>query len=233
MNNNKGTTIIAADYMYLVFLGNNETIGKMVDKLNKNAEKPQDSLLNTDKSYKSYKIIKNKIVNIYVKSEISSPCIDMLEEDQIQKILVNDAIAHIKKMRVSKSPKIGSNDDSNEITESDIDENKKYVILDEGVETAQCLTYADVSSNDIAAAKRKTPSADLMMIMVMIGNDSHYKLSYPVLQLDEEENPDKLVSKWLSEHDISKDDVHDVSIRPVHIVGNEHDILVFSAFVNE
>jgi len=233
MNNNKGTTIIAADYMYLVFLGNNETIGKMVDKLNKNAENPQDSLPNIDKSYKSNKIIKNKIVNIYVQSEISSPCIDMLEGDQIQKILVNDAIEHIKKTRASKSSKIGSNINNDEITESDIDENKKYVILDEGVETAQCLTYADVSSNDIAAAKRKTPSTDLMMIMVMIGNDSHYKLSYPVLQLDEEENPDKLVSKWLSEHDISKDDVHDVSIRPVHIVGNEHDILVFSAFVNE
>jgi hypothetical protein len=90
-----------------------------------------------------------------------------------------------------------------------------------------------VSANDLAVAKRKTPISNLMMIMVMIRNDTHYKLSYPILQLDEEENPDKLVSKWLSDHDISKDDVHDVSIRPVHIVGKEHDILVFSAFVNE
>lgn len=236
MNDNKGTTIIAADYMYLVFLGDDETIGKMVDKLNKNAEKPQESSLETDKSdkpHKSYKSIKNKAVHIYVKSEISSPCIDMLEENQIQTILIDDAIKHIKKMRMIKPVKVGSVVKTDEITESDIDVNKKYVILDEGVETAQCLTYADVSSNDIAAAKRKTPTSDLMMIMVMIGSDSHYKLSFPILQLDEEENPDKLVSKWLSEHDISKDDVHDVSIRPVHIVGNEHDILVFSAFVNE
>lgn len=239
MNDNKGTTIIAADYMYLVFLGDDETISKMVDKLNKNAEKPQNSSIETDKSdksdkpHKSYKTIKNKSIHIYVKSEISSPCIDMLEETQIQKILVDDAVNQIKKLRIIKPQKLGPNTKNDEITENDIDVNKKYVILDEGVETAQCLTYADVSSNDIAAAKRKTPTCDLMMIMVMIGNESHYKLSYPVLQLDEEENPDKLVSKWLSDHDISKNDVRDVSIRPVHIVGNEHDILVFSAFVNE
>jgi hypothetical protein len=233
MNNTKGTTIIAADYMYLVFLGNDETIGKMINKLNKHAENPQEKSLEFDKSTKSYKTIKNKVIHIYVKSEVNSPCIDMLEEDHIQQILVDDAVKHIKQNRMIKPLKLGSCDKTNEITEGDIDVSKKYVILDEGIETAQCLTYADVSSNDFASAKRKTPICDLMMIMVMIGTDSHYKLSYPILQLDEEANPDKLVSKWLSDHDISKDDVYDVSIRPVHIVGNEHDILVFSAFVNE
>ena len=72
-----------------------------------------------------------------------------------------------------------------------------------------------------------------MMIMVLLPSDTHYKLSFPILHLDEEENPDKLVSKWLADHDISKADVSVVSIEPVKIVGKEHDILVFSAFVNE
>lgn len=230
MNDNKGTTIIAADYMYLVFLGSDETVSKMVEKLNKNVEKTQVSSLEPNKSHKNQK---NKSLHIYVKTEMSNPCINMLEEDQIQQILIDDAVKHIKKMRLIKQQKVGSIIKEYQITDVDIDMHKKYVMLDEGVETAHCLTYADVSANDIAAAKRRTPTNDLMMIMVLISTESHYKLSYPVLQLDEEENPDKLVSKWLSEHEISKDDVHDVSIRPVHIVGTEHDILVFSAFVNE
>jgi hypothetical protein len=188
----KGTTIISADYMYLIFLGNKNIISKIVNKLN---------IAENNKSTK-YKNIKIANKNIYIMTELSNPCIDILETEQIKNILST---------------------------------NKKYIIMDDGVETAQCLTYADISESDSYNLKRKIKinADDLMMIMVLFPSDTHYKLSYPILHLDEEENPDKLVSKWLSDHDISKADVSVVSIEPVKIVGKEHDILVFSAFVNE
>jgi hypothetical protein len=69
-------------------------------------------------------------------------------------------------------------------------------------------------------------------LMVIVDTDSHYKLGYPILQLDEEENPDKLISKWLKDHSL-EDLVRELTIRPINIVGNDHDILVFAAFVNE
>ncbi len=148
----------------------------------------------------------------------------MLEEENIQTILKDDAINTIKKK---------NNSDDVLITNKDIDIHKKYVILDEGVETAQCLTYADVIPNDnMLGILRKRNMADTIMLMTMIVNDSHYTLSFPILQLDEEENPDKLISKWLKDNHLD-DVVKELTIRPVNIVGNEHDILVFSAFINK
>jgi hypothetical protein len=222
MTNDKVTTIIAADYMYLVFLGDDNIMEKIVDKLNKDVNETIETLKN-NKTYKSSKV-QQRI--IYMKSDISSPCIDILESDHILEILRNDAIDNIKKIK--KNIKLNID----EISEQDIDVNKKYVTPDEGVETAQCLTYADVSCNDTTISKRKTNINNLMMLMVIVDTDSHYKLGYPILQLDEEENPDKLISKWLKDHSL-EDLVRELTIRPINIVGNDHDILVFAAFVNE
>lgn len=217
MNEDKITTIIAADYMYLVFLGEEETIDRVMNKLNKNAENA-DKQNENDKSYKSYKSNKLKPIHRYIKYEISNPCVGMLDEEQIQKILIDDAKKTINK------------NNTGPVTDGQIDIHKKYVILDEGVETAQCLTYADISSIDISFSKNRNNTTKLMMLMVMISNDTHYKLSFPILQLDEEENPDKLISKWLKDHNL-EDIVKELTIRPVNIVGNEHEILVFTAFI--
>jgi hypothetical protein len=219
MNEDKVTTIIAADYMYLVFLGDRETIERIADKLNKNIEE-LDKNLEKNKSYKTHKFNRaNKNKEIYVKYEVGDPCVGMLEEEHIENILIEDAKKSIHDMK------------NKTITAHDIDMYKKYIVLDEGVETAQCLTYADISSNDIMALKGKCSASKLMMLMVMTRCGTYYKLSYPILQLDEEENPDKLISKWLKEHNL-ENIVKELTIRPVNIVGNEHDILVFTAFVN-
>ena len=235
MNSEKAVTI-QADYMYLIFLGDTDTIDKIVEKLNKNDEKINNEKTNNEPNKLNKERLiqtdKNKQPLIYIKCEINNPCINMIEEDHIQKILTDDALKQIETLR-AKNKKSNNKENKNvEVTDSDIDSNKKYIKLDEGVETAQCLTYADVSSNDVAAIKRKTPGPKLVMVMVMMKNDSCFTLSYPILQLDQEENPDKLISKWLKEHNL-KSIVRELTIRPVHIVGNEHDILVFSAFVNE
>jgi len=223
MNNDKVTTIIAADYMYLVFLGDDGIMDKIVDKLNNDV----NDMIETSKNNKTYKS-KIQQKRIYMKYDVSSPCIDILESNHISDILRNDAINDIKKLRTKSS----FMNDNKEISEQDIDVNKKYVTPDEGVETAQCLTYADLSCNDATISKRKTGINNLMMLMVMVDTDSHYKLSFPILQLDEEENPDKLISKWLKDHKL-EELVVELTIRPINIVGNDHDILVFAAFVNE
>ncbi len=232
MNDDKMTTIIAADYMYLVFLGDDNTIQKILNKLNNpiikklNNVHTKDSidLTSTQKNNKN----KNKSVNIYVKYEISDPCIGLLDDEQIQKILLDDVKNSITKKNAISANKIKLIE---YMTESEIDAQKKYVILDEGIEAAQCLTYADISSMEISSKNKNTPVAKTFMLMAMTSYDTHYKLTFPILQLDEEENPDKLIGKWLNDHDI-EDEIKELMIRPVNIVGNEHEILVFTAHIS-
>ncbi|VBB18529.1 hypothetical protein YASMINEVIRUS_992 [Yasminevirus sp. GU-2018] len=222
MDSGEATKIIAADFMYLVFLGDDEIIGKLAEKLNKDVNESIDA----SKKNKTYKSGKPQAKAIYVKHDICTPCIDMLDSEQIQTILKEDAINQIKKIRSNEKSK------NVVISDDDIDVYKKYVVPDESVESAQCLTYADVSCTDRAVSKRRTQIKDLMMLMVMNETDTHYKLSFPVLQLDEEEDPDRVISRWLKEHDV-EELIKELTIRLVNIVGNVHEILVFTAFVNE
>jgi hypothetical protein len=273
MDDDKVTTIISADYMYLVFLGSNEIMSKIVDKLNStdnvnltdnvNSISNVNSIGNTNvtssflhktnlnsssgivgdasdkkKSNKYRHDMKNRQQCTYIKTEIDSPCIDILEGANIQKILTDDAIKLTKKKKDQTKDQIKdqikdqmknqmkNQNDNNNVTSEDIDINKKYVVMDEGVETAQCLTYADMSYG----LKRESPDVTTMLMVVM-HNDSHYKLSYPILQLDEEENPSELIENWLKEHDL-KGLIKELTINPVNIVGDEHDILVFSAVIS-
>lgn len=198
MNNNDLTTIIAADYMYLIILGNEDIMGNIVKKLNNNK--------------------KNNY--IYVSHQIDHPCAEMLEEKHIKDILTTEAIETFNK----------DNNNNELITDTDIDLLKKYMIFDEGVETAQCLTYADLSGTDLALFKNCKKSRNYMLMEIK-SNNSHFKISYPILQLDEEVNPDDLISTWIIDNDIA-DIAKDLTIKPVNIVGTEHDILVFAACIN-
>jgi hypothetical protein len=209
------TTIIAADYMYLIFLGDPDTLNRLIIRLNKNSDNIENEKINN--SYRYNKT--NKMKEIYLKYNICDPCVGILEEEMIRSILDNDAKKAILKKNIKP-------------TDHDIDLHKKYVVLDEGVETAQCLTYADIiSPNELMGYTEYSDGCKLMMMMVMNQYDSHYKLSFPILQLEEEENPDKLISKWIKDHDLG-DLVKELTIRPVNIVGNDHDILVFSALID-
>jgi len=215
MNSDKMTTIIAADYMYLVFLGDDKIINNMINKLNKNINdsiKPNDNE-NIYKAKKLGKFFKKK--DYYVKCELNTPCVDLLDEKTIQDIIIADAHDILSK-------------NNKEITNDNVEFVKKYVVLDEGVETAQCLTYADISSVDY---KNKLDQKT-MMLMALYSEDTHFKLSFPILQLDEEENPDKLIAGWLKDNKLD-DIIKELTIRPVNIVGNEHEILVFTAFINQ
>lgn len=200
-NNNDTTTIIAADYMYLIILGEDKVIHKIVNKLNKEAKN-------------------NKTTTKYIMCKIDKPCAEMLDDTHIQNLLINEA-----------KDIIITNNIDNKLGVIDIDIYKKYIIFDEGVETAQCLTYADILSTEIPYYKNNNKEHN-SMLMELIDNITCYKLSYPILQLGEEVNPDDLISSWIINNNIASL-ARDLTIKPVNIVGIEHDILVFAAYINK
>jgi hypothetical protein len=197
---NDMTTIIAADYMYLIILGEEKIIKKIVDKLNKQSED-------------------NKQKTQYTMCKIDKPCAELLDDDYIQSILINEA-----------KDIVSINNDDKQIIDSDIDRYKKYIVFDEGIETAQCLTYADILSTEISYYKNNNKENN-SMLMELIDTNTYYKISYPILQLGEEVNPDDLISAWIINNDIVSL-AKDLTIKPVNIVGTEHDILVFAAYIN-
>ena len=197
-NVNDMTTIIAADYMYLIILGDDDVIRKIVNKLNKQSKE-------------------KKINTQYTMCRIDKPCAELLDDDYIQNILINEAKNIVPD---SKSDK----------TDSDIDRYKKYIIFDEGIETAQCLTYADILSTEISYYKKNNKENN-SMLMEFIDTKTYYKISYPILQLGEEVNPDDLISSWIINNNIVSL-AKDLTIKPVNIVGTDHDILVFAAYIN-
>lgn len=204
---NETTTIIAADYMYLIILGDYKIINNIVHKLNTEAKE-------------------NKTNIQYTMCKIDKPCAEMLDDVNIQNLLINDAKNTILTKNIDNKL-----DDANDVTESDIDKYKKYIIFDEGVETAQCLIYADILATEIPYYKNNNKERN-SMLMEIIDTDTYYKLSYPILQLGEEVNPDDLISSWIIKKNIASI-AKDLTIKPVNIVGIEHDILVFAAYINK
>ena len=95
MNRDDVTKIIAADFMYLIFLGNTEIIGKLVDKLNKD-------IIEISKNPQTRKSCKPQSKSIYIAHDISIPCANILDSEPIQTILNDDAINHIKKLKLSE-----------------------------------------------------------------------------------------------------------------------------------
>ena len=176
MSNN--TTLITADYLYLIFVGSEQKITDLCSKL---------------------------VDSIYIKHKINIPCAEILYTNTIYNILHNDTL--------------NISDDKKNIY-------KKYVIIGEGVEVAHCLTYADILSNNLSFDIN-----ELEMMLKINNMNTHFELSFPILQLDKEENPEILISRWLKLHNIDNI-ITELIIRPINIVNNQHDILVFLAFIS-
>jgi len=153
----------------------------------------------------------NKIIKImnqnqenkhYIPIHTETPMAEILDSDIIKKILIDDCIR-----------------DDREMSQKELAERMKYCIFAEGMETAQCLIYADGYRKD-------------HMLMEVSDEKSYFKISFPVIQLDEEVSPDKLIGEWILKHHIQSI-VNDITIRPVSIVGHKNDILVFVSLINK
>ncbi len=211
MGDNELTTIIAADYMYLIILGTYQTLNKIITKLNEKTE-PETEIYRNKKraNTKSYNNANATLNKTYIMTYIDKPCAEIIEMDEIQNIILEDAKKTINDMK-KNNVHIDDEDDGMDLC-------KKRIDLDEGIETAQCLTYAEGYKN-------------YYMLLEIIHEPDHFRLTYPILQLDEEVNPEELISSWIIKNNISNI-AKDLTIKPVNIVGKVHDILVFAACIN-
>jgi hypothetical protein len=194
MSNDEVTTV-AADYMYLVILGDSNIIDKIASAMNEEARK-------------------NDTNKIYISTNIDTQVDYLPESLEFQRILIKDALQSSNKngRRSSLSETISDS------FSDDSQSNRKYFVMGEGVETAQCYTCGEgyVNSN--------------MLIEIEKG-DENFTIMYPVLNLDDEVNPEDLISSWVINNNITHI-ADNLNIRLVNMVGTDHDILVFAAYVN-
>lgn len=102
--------------------------------------------------------------------------------------------------------------------------NNKHIIFDEGIEKAQCYIYADVNDNNLHTNK------NLFMLMTLTETKTNIKISYPILQVDNEDNSEKIINKWLSLNKLNEY-IDTITIRWINIVGKINDIMVFVGYI--
>ena len=88
----------------------------------------------------------------------------------------------------------------------------------EGVERAQALTFAEGYNK----------SYHILLEVEDINGE--YMVRFPKLNLEDETEPEKLISSWIKSKGITEV-MEDLVIRPVNIVGTDNEILVFAARV--
>lgn len=100
----------------------------------------------------------------------------------------------------------------------------KTIIIDEGIETSHCLTYAEILST------YDNIDPNLMLLLRVDNMHTYYKLSFPIIQLEKEEKPEILISEWLKQNNVNNL-INEIIIRPVDIIKNKHTILIFLAYI--
>jgi hypothetical protein len=215
----KDKMTITADLMYLIVLGDDTALTKIINKLNDPSNIP------TNKYPKNTKISKNTKQLIYIKHDISIPCSELMDQDIVINILKSDAIKRIKKIH----------GDNYQPHSHDIDKHIRFVNPGDGVESAQIYAYADISGTDnLSKMVNPTNADDLKMLMIIRDkdNEKHFELTYPDITLGSEEDAGTLVSRWLKVHNLNEM-IKQMIVRPVNIVGKDNEILVFTAFVKD
>ena len=200
---NEEVTMVAADYMYLVLLGKSRTIEKIAMKLN------EDMNMNNRKIYVSVDI--NTQVDYLPETKIFQ---NLLRKKNIGSVIidVDDCLSQSEQDDESYQDLYGSFHSESESID------KKYFMMGEGVETAQCYTCGE-------------GYVDVHMLIEIEEKDNSFVITYPILTLDDEANPDDLIESWIITNDISNI-ANNLNTRLVNMVGTEHDILVFAAHVN-
>ena len=203
---NEEVTTVAADYMYLVILGDPDIIEEIVIAMNENSQ--------------------NKKTNkLYVSCDVDTQ-IDFLPETPIfQRILETD-IGRAREASLDSEESNIDNDskkcnNGNYVkSDEEIDgvTHRKYYVMGEGVETAQCYTCGEEYAN-------------ASMLIEIEERDENFMIMYPILNLDDEVNPEDLITAWIMDNNIAHV-ADNLSIRLVNMVGTDHDILVFAAYVN-
>jgi len=193
---NEEVTTVAADYMYLVILGDSDIIDDIATAMNENAHN-KDS---------------NKL---YVSTDIDKQVDYLPETEEFQRLL---------EMSIDSAREECLTDDQQSSLDQESDEKtdgtsyRKYYVMGEGVETAQCYTCGEGYTN-------------ASMLIEIEERDEFFNILFPILSLDDEVNPEDLITSWVIDNNIAHV-AGNLSIRLVNMVGTTHDILVFAAYVN-
>lgn len=92
----------------------------------------------------------------------------------------------------------------------------KNIILDEGVETAQCYTYAEGYH------------CQSYMLMTVNENDNSYVLGYPKFELGDEEDPEIIIEGWFKKRVKRLPGGIKKNMKLITVVGPQTNILVIA-----
>ncbi len=92
----------------------------------------------------------------------------------------------------------------------------KLVIIDDGIEIAQCHTYAENCNED------------LYMLMILVDNGNEYILGFPKFDFDDEEDPEIIIEKWFKKKNKKVPHGAINNIKYIAVVGDSTNILVIS-----
>lgn len=96
----------------------------------------------------------------------------------------------------------------------------KNVVIDDGVETAQCYTYAEGYHSQ------------LYMLMSITEQDNAYVLGYPKFELSDEEDPEILVEEWFKKKVRKMPAGLKKNMKLITVVGANTNILVIATKIN-
>ncbi len=96
----------------------------------------------------------------------------------------------------------------------------KNVVIDDGVETAQCYTYAEGYRSQ------------LYMLMSVTEQDDTYVLGYPKFELNDEEDPEVLVEEWFKKKIKKLPMGLKKNMKLITVVGANTNILVIATKIN-
>jgi hypothetical protein len=118
--------------------------------------------------------------------------------------------------------KILNNIDIEDITSSLDSANIKHVITDDGVETAQCYTYAEGYNSQ------------LYMLMTLTYNEHNnkYILGYPKFSLDDDEDPELVIENFFKKTAKRVPPGLKSSIKLITISGVDSNILVIATKIH-
>jgi hypothetical protein len=200
---NEEVTTVAADYMYLVILGDPDIVEEIVKAMNEDSRNKKSNKL-------------------YVSSDVDTQIDYLPETASFQRILETGIgqrrTEFLSGIDVDSDYQVDAESDVESDEKTDCTSHKKYFVMGEGVETAQCYTCGEEYTN-------------ARMLIEIEERDENFNILFPILNLDDEVNPEDLITSWVVNHNIAHV-ADNLSIRLVNMVGTDHDILVFAAYVN-
>lgn len=109
----------------------------------------------------------------------------------------------------------------NSLNSINITNNNKFIVLDEGVETAQTYSYADRTSDN------------LYMLMLLKEHEDNYTLGFPKFDLNKDGDLDKQIELWIKNktNKIPKGIFKNLKI--LTIVGNKSNILIVTTRIEK